>query len=679
MSSFQVDGLISGLKTADIVAQLMTIERRPVINLQNKQTVLQKKLDALKDIATRMSSLRATLDKLSLPSTFGAKKATTDTPSSSPIVLTATANANAAIGSFRLRVQQLATSTVATSVAAIGQPINTAAALADAGFAITPTGGFFTVNGEAITIDPTTTTLNGGAGSVVDLINAKSTTTGVTASVVDNKLVLMSASPIRLGSGADTSNFLAAAKVLAAPDTDPEAGYRVESLGNLGVARTTATLSSARLATEITTPAGATTGTFKINGVEFTYDTQADSLSSIISRINASSAGVITSYDAQSDRLVLVAKSTGSVSIALEDGDGSNFLAATGLLGASQVLGQNAIYEVDNGTGYRTMFSASNTIAGVVPDVTVSLKRANPGTEVAVTIEQDASLAVDAIKSFIEQYNSTVSLIRAKMSYDAASKKGEVLLGDSTVQGIEARLRSLLFGFVDGVDGKLADIGISTGTVGGSAGSAGNLVLDETKLTAALQSNPAAVARIFFPETSTAIVRPGGTGSIAAAVAMTGVTALPGTYQITSDSAGNLSSVFTPVGGTAEAPVTGVIAAGGVNSTLIRGLTLRARDPLVAGTDVIEVSSGDGVASRLKSYLDTLISANGTITTRRSSEQAEIARLGRQIAVKEDLLADKEERLILRFAKLESSLARLQSQSGQVLASLAGLTGQRSD
>ena len=669
-STFSIDGIISGLKTADIISQLMAVERQPVVALQNKQSSLQKQLDALKDLATRLTSLKATLTQLTLASTFSGKKVSTDTPSGAATVLTAVASGDASVGSFAVTVKQLATATSAASATAIGQPVDEAAPLSQAGFGTTPTTGVFTINGAQITIDASTT-LNSGPNSVVALINGAGV--GVTASVESNRLVLRSAAPMQLGSGADTSNFLTAAKVLAAPQALVGGTYELTSMGNLGVAKTTAALASARLATSLS----AATGSFKINGVEIAWDSQSDSLGNVISRINSSAAGVSATYDAQADRLVLTSKATGSVGIALQD-VGGDFLAAMGVAGpAAQTLGQNARYSIDGVNGGADLYSVSNTVSGVVTGVTLTLKSVS-ATPVTVTVAQDAAPVVETVKAFVDQYNSTIGVIQDQTAYNSASKTGGMFLGDSTVQGLEPRLRTLLFNTVVGASGGLSNlsaIGITSGAIGSAPGTTSRLTLDEAKLTSAVESNPAVVARLFASPTPTVALSAGGTGSIASVTSAPGSTPLPGTYTITSDASGNISVVFTPPGGTPGAPTTGTIAAGGTNSSLIAGLTLHARDPLQAGTDVIRVSPADGVATRLGAYLDSLVGAGGTLTSRNTSEGREIDRLGRQIAYKQDLLSLKQDQLVRKYTALEAMLAQYQIQSQQLAASIASMMG----
>ena len=102
-----------------------------------------------------------------------------------------------------------------------------------------------------------------------------------------------------------------------------------------------ASLASARLVTR-RSPASTSSGNgkFKINDVEITYKA-TDSITSIVNRINASTAGVSAFYDPVQDRLRFSASQTGARTMTLEDTQG-NFLAATGVLGATQQLGQNA-------------------------------------------------------------------------------------------------------------------------------------------------------------------------------------------------------------------------------------------------------------------------------------------------------------------------------------------------
>lgn len=485
--AIQVTGLASGLDTDAIIAQLMAVQRRPLQLLQGKQRTEQDRLKALGELSTRLSTLLSKVKTLNLEGTLQAKRATTNTPSTQAAVLEATAGPEAAVGSFQVTVVQLATATRAQSTAAVGQPIDAGVALQSAGFGTAPTSGTFTINGVSISVDVTTDTLN----DVIARINASGA--GVTASLSGNKLTVTAddgITPVTLGSGADTSNFLSVTKLLASPE-----GTSRTSTGNLGVVQLTQPLNNARLAT----PLGSSTGTFRINGVTFTFDAAQDSLSDVLGRINTSTAGVTASYDAATDTVILAHKATGSTSISLEYVSGGDLLSSLNLLSAPQTLGQNAEFTVDSGGGPVTYYSSSNTVTDAVPGVTLKLLRESPDP-VTVTVSQDADAAVKAVKEFVDAYNAAMDYLRTVTRVDPTGANRGPLSGDGGLRRIESSLRSVLTSPADGLTGtytSLLDVGLSFGAVGSAVGTTNTLQLNETAFRDALADDPDAVARVF--------------------------------------------------------------------------------------------------------------------------------------------------------------------------------------
>jgi flagellar hook-associated protein 2 len=99
-------GLVSGINSKDIIDQLMALESKPKDILQTRiDSVNQQKL-AYTDLMTRLTSLKLNGTNLKKPSFF--QNATTT--SSDENVLTATASAGAAVGSFQFQVARLVTS-----------------------------------------------------------------------------------------------------------------------------------------------------------------------------------------------------------------------------------------------------------------------------------------------------------------------------------------------------------------------------------------------------------------------------------------------------------------------------------------------------------------------------------------------------------------------------------------
>lgn len=480
--TFQFSGLISGIDSSKIIDQLMALERQPLQRLQQQQQTLQDRKAAYAALADKLSALQAKTFNLLLSTTTQGRTAT----SSNTNVATATASPNTAIQSFTLNVTSLATKTSVTSPTQIGQAIDPNVPLANAGFGTTPTSGSFTINGVSITVNAATDTLN-------DVINRINTTPGLTAtaSLLGNTLQLSDSQPIVVGSGGDTSNFLQVTKLAAAPsvETPPGSGtFITTSTGPLGVANPSATLANARLATTLAT----TTGSFTINGVTISWDSSVDSINSIVSKINSSGAKVTASYDPNTDTFRLEANDTGSAQIALTDNGGSNLLTALKVTG-TQSIGTNAAYSVNGGP---TQYSTSNAITNLVPGVNATLSGTGTTT---ITIAQDTASAVSAVKDFITAFNDALTLVRQDVLVDPKTNKASIFTGDAFIEGLEFQLRAV----VDTADTSLTTqfktlpgIGISSGPVGSIPGTTNSLVLDEAKLTQALQSDPNAVTAL---------------------------------------------------------------------------------------------------------------------------------------------------------------------------------------
>lgn len=99
-----ISGLASGIDTQALIEQLMAIERRPALLLENQKSELQSKLGSYRDVNTRLSNLESRLNSLTSLASFQTRVAT----SSSSEIATVTAERDAALASYDLEVQQLA-------------------------------------------------------------------------------------------------------------------------------------------------------------------------------------------------------------------------------------------------------------------------------------------------------------------------------------------------------------------------------------------------------------------------------------------------------------------------------------------------------------------------------------------------------------------------------------------
>ena len=783
VSPISFDGVVSGLQTQDIIQQLMSLERRPLLVLQKKIDAEKARLQAVNAIKSQISALQGVMAQLAKLGSLNGKSATTDTPGTMAAILTASATAEAINGTYQVTVHQLATATRLQSGAPLGQVIDKNAVLASAGFRLTPVvtddgnPATLSLNGQTITVDDTTTLDDGTANSLVAKINASGA--GVTASLVadvdgraENRFQLVSApgQGIQLGSLADTSNvlrllgladasvqgytaseltsatasagalstsitingvntsieqsnggftaaqnadFIADAinanadnKVLAVDNGDgtfkliqktlgsqqaidiSAAGTgtglsvgltktgtdRVLSTTNLGVANVGVPLAESRLVTPISGLDAGGNGKFSVNGVEISYKA-SDTLSGIINRINASAAGVTAFYDPIQDQIRLTASKTGGQSVAVADVTG-NFLAATGLLSATQTLGQNASFSIDTVNGGAPLSSSTNSISGYIPGVALELKSAS-ATTVTVTVSQDTASAAALMRSFVEKANAVLDTIAAQTSSDPKAGTSRPLSGDSSMIMLERTLRTLIGGNPLGMSGKyqnFASIGVSTGAIGSTVGTATRYQLDEARLTAALQDNPQAVSQL-VAAFEASVGTPSGTGNV---TAVSGSPLKPhesGTYYVkVLDASNNVEVRFVTDDGRQLLKTTGTLAPGVENSSLIPGVKLTANATLAVGEDSFAVTvASRGLAIRLNDHLDSLLDPGGFFQNRETTTQTVTEDLEERIRLMEERLKDRETTLVRKFSALERTLALLQSQSGALQSSIAQL------
>lgn len=666
-------GLASGIDTAGIIQKLLDARKGVLQAAQEQQAASERRATALRDVKTRLTNLYNQIKSFIDPGYLQGKKATV-TPGGSSASVAVSAGSSAATGTFTVTVQQMATATRVSSPTALGAAINPTALLKDANLATPVTAGTFTVNGVTITVDPTVDTLD----AVMQRI--QNNVSGITVSLVSdpdgrpNRLQLSHPSGVTLGAGSDTSNFLSAMRLLASP-----AGTARTSTGNLGVVRAGDLLSTAM-------PTLAASGTFKINGVSISYDASRDSLSAVLSRINASAAGVIASYDAATDKVTIVAKQTGSTAISFEDVSG-NFLSTIGVLTAAQTLGQNAQIQVDTGNGPVTYYSTSNTVTDAVPGVSITLLRQS-ATADTVTVAQDVDGAVSRMKDFITQFNSTLDFINQQMKFNTDNPllSNGPLAGDAGLMRIASTLRTMISDRIDGVSGgktTLAELGISFGAVGSAVGTTKALTMDEAKFRAALTSDPAAVANVLAAFQASATLQPGGTGSVAAISGAPTAVRKPGTYTVTTadngDGTAKVTATFKPAdGGPSVETVVDRATPGSTLTGLIPGLSVTLKPTIQVGTDTITVTTPvRGIAAKFEQYLEPLVRADGLMDRRLDEADRETKRIKDNIDRINERLDRERQLLQEKFARMETAIAQLQAQRSSLNAlALLGLGAQ---
>ncbi|MBI4558056.1 MAG: flagellar filament capping protein FliD [Candidatus Hydrogenedentes bacterium] len=476
---FNVGGLITGLDTNNIIAQLMLLERQPITRLQARITALEAQRQAVLDLRTTLTTLRSRSQDFQFNGIFSQFLAT----SSSETVLTSEVTGTSPVaGSYTINVTQLASATVATSSAVLGDAINKNVSLDTSGITTPITAGQFTINGVAFTVDP-------ASDSLQDIINdINSSAAGVTASysASTDKVTIRNSTPndtslINFGGTGDTSNFLAVIAVADATQTTVSGETEVVSTRHLGAVDPSDVLNT------VDFDAGTvTSGTFQINGITITIDVTVDSISDVLARINDSDAKVTATYDSSNDTIRVVSDVLGSRTIDFTSGT-SNFLSRTNLTTATQTAGNDAQFTVNGGA---TQTRNTNDVTDAISGVTLSFL--STGTS-SVTVSTDDDSIVEDVQEFVTAFNEAVrSLV------ELTAREGR-LAGDASIRMIENYLRDNIFSQISGVSGdfkSLVDIGITTGDTFDSTAIA-QLQLDEDAFRDALADDRLNVESLF--------------------------------------------------------------------------------------------------------------------------------------------------------------------------------------
>ena len=491
-------GLASGMDWHSLIQKMMSVSEGPLKRLESQKTELQNEQKVLEDTFKPMlEDFRESLLTLELPSTFTAKSSTVSDTS----ILDAKVSSTALTGTYQVKVDNMATFTTLTPSTHVGKAIDPTKKLNELTLRNAISGGYFTINGVEINVDPSTQSLN----DIIDAINNSSA--GVTASYdsTTDKLTLTANGDnvINIGSPSDTSNFLSAMYLTNAPENvDSNGNTVVTSTVHIGAVDPSFKLSSL----------GITAGKIKINGVEIAVD-PSQTLENFIDEINNSSANVTAWYDYNSDKVYLRSKIGGAVSISTAEADTSNptgLISAFGWDNATQNVGKNAQIEVsmDGGATWTTYSRSTNSISDVLPGVTFTL-HSSSSTPITLTVSQDTSKATDAVQKFVDSFNKIVNWINEQYNQqplkDTKNVSGSATQGalyhNEVIDSVLSKMKSMVYQVVDGLSkyNSLPSVGISTGSVGSGwyQTMIGTLSFDKDKFEAALRDDPQQVYELF--------------------------------------------------------------------------------------------------------------------------------------------------------------------------------------
>ncbi len=222
-----------------------------------------------------------------------------------------------------------------------------------------------------------------------------------------------------------------------------------------------------------------------------------DTMQTLLDRINDSTSGFGAGARAAtatlgSDGAIRLTDGKGgeshlslSLEIARSDGtSGTLSVASTTTTGRLRELsaGQDAQVKVDGVLVSRS----SNTIAEVIPGVTLSLLNAEPGTEIDLSISRNVDSGFNAVKAFADAYNGIIKF------FDEQRTENQPLAGNSTLRGIVSTFTSSLRTEVssNSTYSRLSTMGLALDR-------SGQLTVDEAKVRSALAEKPDEVEALF--------------------------------------------------------------------------------------------------------------------------------------------------------------------------------------
>ncbi|MBY0555802.1 MAG: flagellar filament capping protein FliD [Burkholderiaceae bacterium] len=603
-------GIGSGIDVNTIVSKLMAVESAPLNDFDKKSASYLAQVSAFGNLSGALGTFQGALSGLTSVSSF---QSLVSTPSDSTVI-GASANSTAQAGNYRISINQLAQ---AQTLGSGGYKSTTAAiglgAKTTINFALgTVSGGSFGLAGTALGASLSSGGLSTGSLSLnntviatdgttrsarllADAINAKSTTTGVsakpsatltsatlfgasgassygdvdtsaggsyalsvggveiaaqasgvasgaglTAAALDTALAsgaisraLADANITVSGTAADGSLQFSNADGSNIAVSEVITGSVTGGIGNSGTANvgsiTTAVGSISLVSSDGspitvggTNPAGAglTAGTGgSYLGASFAADASRTSgnividstnntLQGILEAINKGNFGVTASIisdgstgtGATPNHLILTSSATGvssTMKISLA-GSGGNppdpaleALLAYDPAGVQNLSQKAAAADTRATVNGIAVTSSGTSIGGAIAGVNISALKVGSST---LNIAKDSSTLTTSVNGFVKAYNELSSQITSLGGYNADTKSGGPLLGDTTLRNLQAGIRRQLSTSITGLRGtnltNLSQIGISFQKDG-------SLTLDNAKLQKAVTNNFNDIAGLF--------------------------------------------------------------------------------------------------------------------------------------------------------------------------------------
>ena len=513
----RITGLATGLDTDSIIEGLMKVERIPLDKLKQKEQLTTWKMEAYREVTTKLTTFKKDyMNVLNQASNMLSKsnyKVFTSTimeqiTGSASSAVSITTNAETPVTNHTIKIERLAKAAIAESSTGVTKDVQSSDVITN----LSLNSKKLKINLDGIektitlsnyaNMDALVSDLNGkimaAFGKGVDDTNSKIEVSET--SLGSKKLqftVGNGASALTMVSTNDSTDALSSLN-LSAGDSN-----RLSISTTLGNLKT-------KFASELTFGGDNLDELkFSINGEEFIFD-EDTTLTEMMTEINSNTdANVIMKYDEVNDKFTILAKTTGT-NISISQTEGNFFGIVSNIDDTDYANGEDAKVILDDQEIVR------NSNSFTVNNVKYNLKATTTNT-LDINMSVDTDKIYENIKTFIEKYNEMIDSVNTKVDeeydrdyqpltdeqkesmtdeqitiWETKAKTG-LLENDSTLKSMVYKMRTAMMEAVGGVSGTLSSIGISTS----SYEDEGKLTIDETKLKAAIESDPDKVVNLF--------------------------------------------------------------------------------------------------------------------------------------------------------------------------------------
>jgi len=706
MAGMSVGGLVSGLDTNSIVAQLTALEQMKVTRESQKKENAQKTLDKFKDLQTRLGNLASKASALETQNKFNVFKASSNFDD----YVTVSGKEGATAGQYEVTVRQLATSqkVASNTIPTINEPV------APSAF-----GGNDTIT---ITLSRTQASAKTTGKDFVDVMISKNDTlkdivnkinaaegAGVKASIMamadgDNRLILTSVETGTKGFTISESGGTSLLQTLGILKSDEgsvalSGNALVTKKGGATKDTTFDELNTSPLLKEIKA-----TDQIGINiGGGWITASLATNIGDAIDELNTK-----LSSDPSTSNLEVTLNNSGEIIISRVDGSNIGSETASGfqvkiaefdnsdqIIDEKRDLGkfetrntfanviteaQNAFYSIDGMAISSRSNSDDKTINGTVftlkkitveTDETTGKDRTIVGP-VKTSLSLDRDSITSNINAFVEEFNALMKFLDENMKTTVKEDTDKVtgkkttsreigpFAGDSSISALRDNLKRMMTGTIDEITGTknngYSTLNSSASRIGITTQRDGTLKVDNEQLNKALDSDFEGVRRLFTSNSFS--------DTVGFSVGNFNKKSQAGIYEIDVDGTVTLNGTPVAVKDIFDDKI--ITLENGI-SIETPGLGQKAKVTFVRG-----------IASQMANFVEKAKdTVDGYYKSSEKTYQARIDSIQKRVDELQVRVDNYNARITKQFAALERNMGNLQAQTANMMSALSGISYRR--